>query len=556
MRTYGELARDKEAGRWVLCELAPHVAIRLKQLFPRLAKWETRVFRFPADDIHCADLAWFTARYPLAMKAADRKALLAGERRYHRSCTQREEILTPDYTPSVLTGLRPGQAVRPYQGQAIDLVCSRRTLLLGDDVGLGKTYSAAGLMVSPGTLPAAVVVQTNLQYQWEEKLTGFTTLRVHRIRKARPYALPEADVYLFRYSQLLGWIDFFQTGFFTAAVFDEAQELRTGRESAKGRAAAALAAAADYRLGLSATPIYNYGVEMWNIYDILEPGLLGSHEEFLREWTNGDQVVRDPDALGTYLREQHVFLRRTKADVGQQMPPVNTLVEHVSSDPGALAAVEELARALAQKTTTGSFMERGRAGRELDLLLRQATGIGKAPAVAQFVRILLEAGVPVLLAGWHREVYRIWLEALAEFNPVMYTGSESPAQKEAAKRAFASGETNLMIISLRSAAGLDGIQYRCSTVVAGELDWSPKVHEQLVGRLYREGQTTVVDAIYLNTDDGSDPPMVELLGLKDAQSAAIIDPNAPVRRRHSDKGRIQALAERYLAGREGGAAAA
>ena len=46
--------------------------------------------------------------------------------------------------------------------------------------------------------------------------------------------------------------------------------------------------------------------------------------------------------------------------------------------------------------------------------------------------------------GWHREVYGIWLEKLKEFNPVMFTGSESPIQKELNKQKFLKGESKVM----------------------------------------------------------------------------------------------------------------
>jgi CO dehydrogenase/acetyl-CoA synthase gamma subunit (corrinoid Fe-S protein) len=125
------------------------------------------------------------------------------------------------------------------------------------------------------------------------------------------------------------------------------------------------------------------------------------------------------------------------------------------------------------------------ASRDLDMLVRKATGVSKARGVAAYVKILLENNIPVILAGWHRDVYDIWLNELAEYKPVMYTGTESPAEKEKSKMAFVNGETNLFIISLRSGIGLDGLQQRCSTVVIGELDHSPKVHDQLIGRADR-----------------------------------------------------------------------
>ncbi|MGV2886216.1 SNF2-related protein [Paenibacillus taichungensis] len=543
-KTFGSLALVND--QWKLSDIMPHVAIRLKQLFPRIPKGQTGTYTFPNDTNHCADLSWFLSRYPMKMSGEDHSLLESRRERYERELAKMEEILRPDYVPSPRIGLREGQQLRHYQNQAIDLGLARKSLLLGDDVGLGKTYEAAGMLLDPRTLPAAVVVQTHLQNQWKEKIEKFTTLKVHKIKGTRPYDLPAADVYLFKYSQLLGWVDTFGDGFFKAVVYDEIQELRTGTRSGKGEAAKKLSDAAEYRLGLSATPIYNYGSEIWNIMQFLDEGVLGSFEEFLREWCVDDKQVRDPDALGAFLREQNILLRRTKKEVGQQLPPINTIIEYVEPDNARLKSVEDLARQLAIKTTVGSFMERGRAGRELDLLMRHATGVSKAESVAQYAKILLEADIPILLVGWHRDVYDIWLDELADYKPAMYTGSESEKQKAESVRRFLAGETNVFIISLRSGAGLDGLQHRCSTILFGELDWSPKVHEQLIGRLNREGQTEQITAIYLNADEGSDPPIVELLGIKSSQASGIIDPGRQFEAKHSDKSRIQALAERFL----------
>lgn len=550
-RTYGQLSFSASNNVWVMAGIPPHVAIRLKQLFPRIPKHRVLSFTFDNTDFICADLKWFMERYPLTMSGADRNLLQESVARFNADQAELERIMIGDYSPGDFAGLREGQCVRPYQAQAVEVVYRSQTLVLGDDLGLGKTYSAAGLMLRPGALPAAVVVQTHLPAQWEEKITQFTTLRVHKIKKTSPYDLPSADVYVFRYTQLAGWSDIFATGFFKCCVYDEVQELRRGTESQKGCGAQVLSQHTNFRLGLSATPIYGYGAEMWNIYNCLGSDVLGTKDDFKREWIGSDdKTISDPDALGSYLREQHVFMRRTKRDVGQQMPPVNVIVETVSSDGDAMHRVEDLAKLLATRAITGSFVQRGQASRELDMLIRQATGIGKAPHVAAYVRILLEAETPVILCGWHREVYSIWLKELAEFNPVMYTGSESPAQKLAAERAFKEGDSNLFILSLRSGAGLDGLQHRCSTVVFGELDWSKKIHEQIIGRVDREGQQDQVLAIYLNSLDGSDPPILDVLALKESQSMRIIDPGKPFEASHSDISRVQALAKACLGNRE------
>lgn len=111
----------------------------------------------------------------------------------------------------------------------------------------------------------------------------------------------------------------------------------------------------------------------------------------------------------------------------------------------------------------------------------------------------------MLLAGWHRDVYAIWQEALADFNPVLYTGSETAAGKARSVEAFTNGNARVMMISLRSGAGLDGLQFHCNEVVFGELDWSPQVHHQVTGRLRRPGQTRQVNVHYPHTNESSEP---------------------------------------------------
>ena len=193
------------------------------------------------------------------------------------------------------------------------------------------------------------------------------------------------------------------------------------------------------------------------------------------------------------------------------------------------------------------LVERGQAARELDIIVRQATGIAKAKTVAQFARLMVEAGEPVLLVGWHREVYRIWLEALADLKPAMYTGSETAARKEAEKRRFLDGDTDILILSLRAGAGVDGLQHRSSVVILGELDWSPGIHQQILWRLDRECQKNPVTCFLLVTDDGSDPPMMDVLGIKKSEARQIVDPHLGVRIAETDESHLRRLIERYLA---------
>lgn len=540
---YGHLAFDPTRQRWIVTGIPPHVAIRLKRSFPRLPVTETAAFTFPPTDEACADLLWFAERYPLETPHADRLRLEAGAAAFTRNRAAVERVLGADWVPTAAGyGFKDGFTPHPNQRRAIEVMRLRKRLLLMDDVGLGKTESALGVIADPAFLPAAIVVEPHLATQWAARCRLRTHLKPHIIDGTKTYALPEADIYIFRYSNIHGWVDIAAAGKFRSVVYDEVQSLRHGEMTEKGRACKVFSEHAEVRLGLSATPIYNQGAEIWDVLQFIEPGACGTFNEFLREWCGVKGVVQNPEALGTYLREQQLVLREVRSG-----RPVNTIVREVPYDTAAEEKSAALARQLALTVMRGSFVERGQAARELDLLLRQITGVAKAQHVAAFVRIMLEAGTPVVLAGWHRDVYDIWLAELTAFNPVLYTGTETAKQKDEAKRAFMAGETNLFIISLRSGSGLDGLQLRCSTVVIGELDWSPHVHTQLIGRVDRPGQTAdEVTAVYLHADGGSDPLIVSLLGLKASQAKGIVDPMSGVQQVYSDESRIRQLAQAYL----------
>jgi hypothetical protein len=547
-RTYG-LLRYFES-RWYLSGIPPHVAIRLKQTFAGIDKATTGVFAFPDSGAVAADLDWFLHRYPMEIAPDDRVRLTMARDTFTRRREEIETIMLPGWKPEAAALLKPDKALYDYQAQNVEITRRLMRLLLTDDVGLGKTLSALATVNAPEYLPAAIIAQAHLPFQWRRFTKEFTYMIPHIIEGRTPYSLPPANLYIYRYSNISGWEDIFETGFFKSAIGDEIQELRNGIETAKGRAAAVLFRNAALKLGLSRTPVINYGDEVFEIIDnFLAPGELGERGDFYREWChwNGRHwLVNDPDALGTYLREIQLVVGRDGST-----EPVNTLTIEVDYDQDIEAAEEDLLKALAIKVVSGTFTERGQAARELDIQARRVTGLAKARAVALYVKVLLEAGVPVILGGWHRDVYDVWLKELAAFNPVMFTGSESPKQKEKSRHDFIDGKTDCFIMSLRSGAGLDGLQHRCTTVVIGELDWSPKILEQFIGRANRPPRKgNEITAIILFANGGSDPIVMDVCGVKATQSTGIVTPLQGIRTVTSDESRIRSLAQQFLASRK------
>lgn len=569
------------AGAWTI-EAEPHVVLKLKRVFPKVARKTHGPIALTDTIENSRELEWFTQRYPLEMDAPTRLRLVERASAHREQETLLSDLLDGRREPRVFDLALPP---RSYQRVAADMCLASGGLLCADDLGLGKTAVGICVISDPAARPALVVTLTHLPRQWEAEIKKFAPgLTTHVLKRGTPYDIrigakrgrkyrnqltlspdvgPELpDVIITSYSKLSGWAEHLAP-IIRSVVYDEVQELRHAG-SGKAQAAAHISASAHVRLGLSATPIYNHGNEIFHVLDVLRPGALGSHGEFLEEWctapdNHGRARVVNPTALGTHLRAGGLMLRRTRAEVGRELPDLQVVPHHIGCDPSVLAEAEDAASELARiilGSTGASFEERGAAARELDWKLRQATGIAKAPFVAEFVRMLVENGERVVLFGWHREVYGLWMERLKDYAPALYTGTESANQKDEARRRFVEGETPVLIMSLRSGAGLDGLQHHARTVVFGELDWSPGVHDQCAGRLHRDGQAEPVVAYYLLAEDGSDPVVAEVLGVKAAQAKGIRDPNAPlVQAMGHDGQHAKRLAEAYLERGRSGASA-
>jgi len=549
-KIFGTLKLSRDKRTWGL-KVEPHVAIRLKRVFPKIDERGAGRLNLLASDENCRDLEWFLERYPLRVASKYQSVLTSRARAYDAKCQRTLDILGGRYkAPDVEMAL----PAREYQEIAAAMTLNGGYLLLADELGLGKTVSAIRVLADKRALPALVVCLAHLPPHWTAQLKKFLPdLKVHTLKKGTAYEIGSPDVIISSYSKMRGWSDYL-AGKIKTVVFDEIQELRRS-ESQKYRSCSIVADNADFTMGLSATPIYNYGGEFWNVISALKSGVVGSWEEFCREWCVGGYTkerIKDPQAFGTYVRESGIMLRRTREEVGRELPSLSHIIHEVGCDMDHLDEIEnaatELAKTILRQQDGFTVM---RASQELSNTLRQATGIAKARYVAEFVRMLLEEQKrSVVLFGWHREVYRLWGSYLKDYEPAWYTGSESVSKKDKEAQRFISGDTKLLIMSLRSGAGLDGLQDVCSTAVVGELDWSPGALEQCVGRVHRDGQEKPVFAYWPVADDGSDPIMMDVLGLKRGQIEGVRDPDGElVTKLTIDPDHVKKLAASYLRAR-------
>ncbi len=524
---YGTLSYNRRSKCWVV-KGDPSVTEMCKRLFPGSAGSRRGEARFTAHRRMVGELCWLMLRFPLTVKMSDLALwdkAVADAREY---AIQREKAARMPTFATPPEGTFTGQLMS-FQQEGLGFLLQHDRCLLADEMGLGKTVQALSWLASTGSFPALVIPPAHLTRNWQEEATRFLRLngeppRVHVIKGLKPYDLPEADIYIMHYLLLRGWKEVLPTLPFRAVIFDEIQELRhTGTE--KYSAASLLSESCEKVIGLSGTPIYNKGGEIWNVINILDFHFLGDWESFSREWCYGygNAVVIKPDLLGAYLKREGLMLRRTKQEVLKELPPKRRLVQELDwNDKVYARLMEPILPQLLRWKTDGTLTASSRAMLEesISQRARQATGVAKAPFVCQFVRALLESGEQVLLFAHHHEVMDIYKKELHSFSPGFITGRETSAMKDKAVERFMAGKTDVLCISLRAASGLN--LQRATCVVFGELDWSPAVHSQAEDRAHRIGQEDSLLCYYLVAPQGSDASMQEALGLKVSQFVGLM----------------------------------
>ena len=196
---------------------------------------------------------------------------------------------------------------------------------LADDMGLGKTVQAIAAMLEQAPHgPCLVIAPTSVCHNWENELSRFApSLVPQKLGAAAGRAeiftgLKAMDVLVISYGLLHQEADRLAEIDWRMVVFDEAQAVKNAETR---RAQAGQRLKAHFRLALTGTPIENYLDELWSLFNIVNPGLLGSRERFSRRFATPIERNRDANALQALRALIRPFiLRRTKSAVLAELP--------------------------------------------------------------------------------------------------------------------------------------------------------------------------------------------------------------------------------------------
>ena len=393
---------------------------------------------------------------------------------------------------------------------------------LADDMGLGKTIQTLALLLRrAGDGPALVLAPTSVCSNWIEEISKFAPALNPRLfseydeggRAALVAGSGHYDVIVASYALAHGENNALGMRPWGTLVLDEAQALKN---AATQRARAVAGIEAGFRLALTGTPVENRLADLWSIMNLINPGLLGTANQFNERFSGPIEKDRDITVRQRLRRLVSPFLlRRTKAQVLQDLPPRTEIIHRVEPSEQERTFLEAL-RQSASERVLQLDAEDGEASSfhvlaELTRLRRAACdprlvapelGIvgAKAQAFEQIVRELVEGAHKALVFSQFTGFLKLLAERLDSCGiAYQYLDGSTPAPERTKRvQAFQRGQGEVFLISLK--AGGFGLNLTAADyVIIVDPWWNPAAEDQAMGRAHRIGQERPVTVYRLVT---------------------------------------------------------
>ncbi len=391
---------------------------------------------------------------------------------------------------------------------------------LADDMGLGKTLQTITLLLSlRDNGPSLVVAPASVLTNWKDEILRFAPA-------LRPVVLNDAadasrgciiasaakgDIVITSYGLLVTKEEELCAVKWNVAVLDEAHTIKNrGTKMSKS----AMQLHASMRVALTGTPLQNRLSEIWNIFQFINPGLLGSFESFTDRFINPIERDGNKDRQRALKRLISPFLlRRTKNDVLNELPPKSEITLRIDLSEEERAIYERMRREAEASVATGD-------GSTM-MMLAQLTRLRQAACDVRLIYpdLKIESSkakafidlVEDLIANNHRALvfsqftsHLDLIRQLLDQKHISYLyldGTTPQGRRAHLVSEFQGGDTPLFLISLKAGGlglNLTGADY----VIHLDPWWNPAIEEQASDRSYRMGQekpVTVYRIIAANT---------------------------------------------------------
>lgn len=451
----------------------------------------------------------------------------------------------------------PSEDDVPYAYQAIGTAFLHEagSALLGDEMGLGKTKQTIDALEWAEAYPALIVAPNSVKAVWKEEFAKWAPHRTVVIvsgsaaAKAKTLSQP-ADVVVVNWESLrtLSRLAPFGSTTLTdkqkapgplnrpwaALVADEAHRAKDPK-SQQTRALKAIGWTAERRIALTGTPVANSPEDLWSVMNFVSPVEWPSKSKFIDRycltnfnfWGGMDVKALRPDTKDELLAIlDSRFLRRTKAEVLQFLPPITRQTRHVPMDTKQAKAYDSMLKEMITELDTGLLITTNPMVKMMRLLqLASATpvldedgnviALDKPSCKVDALRDIIEEcdGESLVCFTVSRKLAEL---VHATLGGGLVTGEIPPDERAEAVAAFQAGESKL--ITLTTGAGAEGLTLTAaSRAVFLQRPWSLVQSLQAEARIHRIGQdANHVEILDIVTEGTVESAVAMTLGDKEA----------------------------------------
>lgn len=295
---------------------------------------------------------------------------------------------------------------------------------------------------------------------------------------------------------------------FSTAVFDEIQELKN---PATMRSRAALAVNAEFRIGLTGTPIENSTTDLWAIMEQLNPGRIGVLRDFRTRFGKPDDNNMSELHSLTFRKQGDlpaVAIRRLKEDAAQELPEKRRFI-HPRPMPEKQAVVYEAARGKLAEGTRGSALKMLRHIRSVSVHPDAVAQVDDEEFIAMSARLQAVFDLLRKIKDYRERalvfIENIWMQhrfidlvkrefGLSEVD--LINGNTPIRRRQEIVDRFQDGlkyDVEFGVLVLAPKAAGTGLTLTAAThVIHLSRWWNPAVEEQCNDRVHRIGQTRPV----------------------------------------------------------------
>ncbi|MDP2097581.1 MAG: DEAD/DEAH box helicase, partial [Methylobacter sp.] len=393
---------------------------------------------------------------------------------------------------------------------------------LADDMGLGKTMQVISVLVlereqglQPG--PTLLIAPTSVIGNWQKEIEKFaphlTTLIHHGSDREQNAAAfkqlcMQHDLLVTSYtlarkdSKLLAGLHW------RRIVLDEAQNIKN---PVAAQTKAILKLEADCRLALTGTPVENRLMDLWSIFNFLNPGYLGKQAQFRKNYELPVQRDNDPIQSATLKKLiQPFILRRLKTDkaIIKDLPDKidNKIYCNLSKEQAALyevvvndvlAQLEEAEGIQRQGLMLSTLMKLKQVCNHPMQFLQDGSAFTpershKLERISEMLEEAMEQGDSVLVFTQFTEIGENLERYLAKekrYKTYYLHGGTPRSKRELMISDFQDTETGPAVFILSLKAGGVGITLtQANHVFHFDRWWNPAVENQATDRAFRIGQ--------------------------------------------------------------------